>query len=350
VRAIVEDGHEIGNHTYSHRHLWLLTPRATREEMRRGADVIEAIAGTPVRYFRPPWGKFNLAAYRYATELNQIRVLWSLRPEGWRASAAPASVLDAVRNRLHPGAIVDLHDAGGHIEGDPPAVQALPELLSVLRAREYASLTLREILAPAGRPEAHRGIRQWLWERYESAWAGWFHLEPVGPSSILDVGPVRHKGPATVLEDGTPVRPGDLVADLHFNRRRIAHIHQAHPTQPGLALRRETEAALTMLAGLAMHHPDYARVPAFKATTLFWSTAPRLGFETRPIGSVWMRYLLKCYLRLLLARDHPLGRRRVRDQVLEPRVIWLSRHALIRRYGSHATHDVYREPATGSRR
>ena len=149
VRAIVEGGHEVGNHTYHHRPLWLLPPRRTREEIERGADILAALTGRPPRYFRPPWGQLNLEAYRHVVRRGVRPVLWSLRPEGWLPLARPTGIVQAVARTLHPGAILDLHDGGGLLGTPARTAQALPALLTLLRAQGYRCLTLSELLGDA---------------------------------------------------------------------------------------------------------------------------------------------------------------------------------------------------------
>lgn len=147
--AIASAGHDLGNHTYSHRHFWTLGPRASRDEVDRGAVAIADATGHAPLYFRPPWGTFNWAAYARAGEIGETRVLWSVRPEGWLA-AAPAERMTAfVVGRAHPGAIVDLHDRGGHSSTPAETCAALPAMIAGLRDRGFEVVPLRELLAPA---------------------------------------------------------------------------------------------------------------------------------------------------------------------------------------------------------
>src|SRR5262249_54954388 len=61
ARRIVGEGHELGNHTWSHRSLWLLGPRDTEREIVQGHEAIDRAAGSAPRFFRAPWGMTNLA-------------------------------------------------------------------------------------------------------------------------------------------------------------------------------------------------------------------------------------------------------------------------------------------------
>ena len=63
VRRIAAAGHDLGNHTWSHRSLWLSGPAETGRQVRQGHDAIAQVAGAAPRFFRPPWGMTNLALF-----------------------------------------------------------------------------------------------------------------------------------------------------------------------------------------------------------------------------------------------------------------------------------------------
>jgi len=147
ARAVAAGGHDVGNHTYSHRHFWTLPPGASRDEVDRGAAAIADATGQAPRYFRPPWGTFNWAAYARAGQIGETRVLWSVRPEGWLAPAPAARMTAFVVGHAHPGAIVDLHDRGGHPSTPAETCAALPGMIAGLRDRGFEVVPLRELLA-----------------------------------------------------------------------------------------------------------------------------------------------------------------------------------------------------------
>src|SRR5262249_47452960 len=108
ARAVVAAGPELGNHTYPHRHLWTLSPAASIAEVDRGAAAIAGATGVTPRYFRPPWGTFNWAAYARAAQIGEERVLWSVRPEGLIVAAAAPRMAAFVVRKAHHGAIINL--------------------------------------------------------------------------------------------------------------------------------------------------------------------------------------------------------------------------------------------------
>lgn len=156
VRAIAAGGHELANHSWSHRSLWLLGPRRTAEEIGRAHDLLADLTGRPPRFFRPPWGMLNAAMFGALRRHGERCVLWSVQPEGLRARPAAAQAR-FVLDRAHAGAIVDLHDAEG-LPGAPARLAAaLPGMIDGLRARGYRLATVSELLEPPAGPRGpHR--------------------------------------------------------------------------------------------------------------------------------------------------------------------------------------------------
>jgi peptidoglycan/xylan/chitin deacetylase (PgdA/CDA1 family) len=145
VRRIAGEGHEVANHSWSHRNLWFCGPAATREQVGRGHDTIAELTGVAPRHFRPPWGMVNAATFAAVRAAGERVVFWSIQPEGQRPAPAEHQVT-YVLGRARAGAIVDLHDAEGTPRAPERLVQALPRMLGGLRERGYALTTVSELL------------------------------------------------------------------------------------------------------------------------------------------------------------------------------------------------------------
>jgi len=146
ARAVAAAGHDVGNHTYGHRHLWTLSPAASIAEVDRGAAAVAQATGVTPRYFRPPWGTFNWPAYARAAQIGEVRVLWSVRPEGLLVAADAGRMSALVVEKAHRGAIVNLHDHGGHRSTPKETWTALPRMIAGLRARGFEVVPLRMLL------------------------------------------------------------------------------------------------------------------------------------------------------------------------------------------------------------
>lgn len=145
ARRIALAGHDLGNHTWSHTSLWRCAPRDTAREIRDGHTAIAQAAGTPPRFFRPPWGKTNLAMFGVLRRLDTPCVFWTVQPER-RRPVDPAEQARRGTARARPGAIYDLHDADGVPGAGARLAEHLPALIGGLRGQGYALVPLRELL------------------------------------------------------------------------------------------------------------------------------------------------------------------------------------------------------------
>lgn len=160
----------------------------------------------------------------------------------------------------------------------------------------------------------------------------------VGPALRVAV---RRLWRARRLPDGTALARGARIGVLHLNNERLAalHVDGLGPMAIGLELRRLLFASLRALAAAVAAGP-FADVRAFVATTIFHERLQRLGFVPEPRAPAWAR-LHAAYQRALLASLHPAGALRLRRLAYqEARRVWLSREALLARYGPEA--DVSR--------
>lgn len=147
---------------------------------------------------------------------------------------------------------------------------------------------------------------------------------------------VRRSLRARRLTDGTVVGRGDRIGILHLNNDRIRALHGngLSPAAVGLECRRQVLESLHTLAVLATPSGRLADVRAFVATTIFWRGLARLGFEVEPDGLVWPR-LVAAYQRALLASLRPAGPLRLRRLAYQrAHRLWISREALLTRYGT----------------
>ena len=95
VRRIVAAGHLIGNHSWSHANLAIASPQRVHDELAWTKEVLEQIAGVPVRFFRPPFGARRPRVLRTARGLGLVPVLWNAMTSDWNESSA-----DEIAKRL----------------------------------------------------------------------------------------------------------------------------------------------------------------------------------------------------------------------------------------------------------
>jgi peptidoglycan-N-acetylglucosamine deacetylase len=161
LKQAVSAGHEIGNHTWSHRDLAYESVGSTFRQLRAGKDAIENVVETPIRFLRPPRGELTGAAARAAAELRYDILLWSVT-RGPTSVITPKQVTDWVIEHVTPGDVLGLHDGIGRGTFDPHTkgsralrdrrrveMTALPSLLAGVRAKGLEFTTASTLLKAA---------------------------------------------------------------------------------------------------------------------------------------------------------------------------------------------------------
>jgi peptidoglycan/xylan/chitin deacetylase (PgdA/CDA1 family) len=138
---ILAAGHELGNHTWSHRQMPSLSAQAARDEIRRGADALRQATGSSGWWFRPSGTPHSTPTIRAAASRSgYLRCIsYDVDPQDYRDPGA-AQVVARTLAQVRPGSIVSLH------LGHPGTVSALPQILVGLAARKLAPETLSRLL------------------------------------------------------------------------------------------------------------------------------------------------------------------------------------------------------------
>lgn len=111
VRRVFEEGHVIGNHTYSHKGIFPLSGKNSVEyESQKCDDIIVKIIGKKTKLFRPPFGVTNPIIADVVRMMNHTTIGWSIRSLDTMKRRRREQVCDKVIRRLHDGAIILLHD------------------------------------------------------------------------------------------------------------------------------------------------------------------------------------------------------------------------------------------------
>lgn len=129
LARMADEGHVVGNHTWSHPLLTRLTRGQIHSEMSRTSDVIEEGCGERPRWFRAPYGAWNRAAFQFGAELGMEPLAWTVDTLDWTTPGAGV-IVDRVEKGAAPGVVVLSHDAGGDRSQSVRALRGyLPRLL-----------------------------------------------------------------------------------------------------------------------------------------------------------------------------------------------------------------------------
>ena len=113
VRRMVQEGHTVGNHTYSHPDMSKIGDiDSFRQELEKNEALYRQTVGEEMpRLYRPPQGKFCESNLKMAQKLGYKTVFWSLAYVDWYENdqPTPQQAYDKLLPRVHPGAVVLLH-------------------------------------------------------------------------------------------------------------------------------------------------------------------------------------------------------------------------------------------------
>jgi len=153
ARRIVAEGHEIGNHTYSHYNLFRAPPERIREEILEGERAIRAITGVKTALFRPPRGLYDENVMQVLRQKGYNLVLWSVSSEDW-AEISTRDIVANIMRRAGPGDILLFHDSGNLIRFERGnrlnTVQALPLIIEGLQRQGYTFVTVTQMMIISG--------------------------------------------------------------------------------------------------------------------------------------------------------------------------------------------------------
>lgn len=153
VQRAASEGHEVGNHTYSHVTLRKLDAARVRSELARTSDLITRVTGKRPTLMRPPTGAYDDTTIAVARDLGLALVNWSYQscPEDWNHRGDPKYIADYVVSKAANGHIVLLHDTNSS------TMDAMPAMIQGLKARGFRFMTVSQLLAYAGAGEPTPG-------------------------------------------------------------------------------------------------------------------------------------------------------------------------------------------------
>lgn len=136
VRRMQEEGHLIGNHTYSHIQLKKSNREKFKAELIKTNELLEEITGEEVQFVRPPYGSWDKSL---ESELTMIPVLWTIDPMDW-CSDNVSAIVKKVTDKAKENAVILMHDEYSS------SVTAALEIVDILQKEGYEFVTVEELL------------------------------------------------------------------------------------------------------------------------------------------------------------------------------------------------------------
>jgi cellulose synthase/poly-beta-1,6-N-acetylglucosamine synthase-like glycosyltransferase/peptidoglycan/xylan/chitin deacetylase (PgdA/CDA1 family)/spore germination protein YaaH len=202
------EGHEVGNHTYTHPNFDDISHTQLRWELNLTQRLIESTLGVKSILFRPPFGidhepeyAEEVAQLPIAQDMGYVIVGQKIDPHDWKQPGGKqvpaAEIVDSVVTQASEGNIILFHDGGGDRS---QTVAALPQVIDLLRAQGYQFVSVPDLL---GKTRASMMLPLSPQERFEARADGfifslyrWFR---VGFATIFIVGIILVSGRAIVI-------------------------------------------------------------------------------------------------------------------------------------------------------
>lgn len=142
VRRLAAEGHEIANHTWSHKILTDRKPAEIRAELEKTQDAIADITGKKPRLMRPPQGRTDDTISGICKDLGLSQILWSATAKDYSTTDS-ALIRKRIVDQASKDGIILLHDI---YKGTVPAV---PGIIDTLKKQGYTFVTVPQLMAPA---------------------------------------------------------------------------------------------------------------------------------------------------------------------------------------------------------
>ena len=139
VKQIVANGHEIGNHTFTHPHCNRLTEQEIKKELDDTASLINKLTGKNPNLFRPPFGEYNNKVVKIARDNGYQVVQWSLDSLDWQGHSAEY-IVNRIEGNVSAGEIILMHNNAPH------TLQALKILIPKLQKKDFEIVPLSKLI------------------------------------------------------------------------------------------------------------------------------------------------------------------------------------------------------------
>ena len=149
VARAAREGHEIGNHSWSHPNFGKMSDDNVRSQLRRTDDAIRSAMGNRPTLMRPPYGSITAREKHWIhDEFGYRIILWDVDPYDWKRPG-PAVVRNRILKETQPGSIVLSHDI------HPGTIEAMPSTLDALEAKGFKFVTVSELIRMATPQASH---------------------------------------------------------------------------------------------------------------------------------------------------------------------------------------------------
>ncbi|WP_123043447.1 polysaccharide deacetylase family protein [Cohnella candidum] len=146
MKRILKEGHDIGNHSWSHADLTKLSGQALADQIDRTQKAVEkATGGYTPDLVRAPYGSVSKPLLDYVHEKELHHVLWTVDPRDWAGTSVSAMRAN-IRKHARPGGVILLHSFGGKKDALEHTIELLPIIIQDLKKAGYEFVTIDDMI------------------------------------------------------------------------------------------------------------------------------------------------------------------------------------------------------------
>lgn len=135
-------GHELANHSYSHKNLSKICDDKIKEEIEKTDEIIEKAANITPKLFRPPTGAYSESIVKVAKEFGKTTIIWTVDTLDW-ANAPKDDIVKNIKSNIQNGSIILFHDFTGK---ESHTKEALDTIIPYLKEQGYEFVTVSELI------------------------------------------------------------------------------------------------------------------------------------------------------------------------------------------------------------
>lgn len=141
VKAILEAGHDLGNHSENHKNMSQLSKSAQKEELMEVHDKVKELTGYEMTLFRPPYGDYDNSVILNATECGYYTIQWDVDSLDWKDYGVDSIIKTVCQHKhLGPGSIILCHNGAKY------TATALDEMITQLKKDGYTLVPISELI------------------------------------------------------------------------------------------------------------------------------------------------------------------------------------------------------------
>ena len=140
VKTINEDGHELGNHSFSHLENKKITSEQKFKEIVKSQRLFYKSTKTFPIFYRPPYGTISKYDEALFSKYFYKAILWSIDAKDWKKEITTEKIIENVTSKLTNGSIILCHDTNNR------TVNAIPEIIKIAKEKGYKFVTVSELL------------------------------------------------------------------------------------------------------------------------------------------------------------------------------------------------------------